>query len=41
MNGPEITFNAGERRYTGRVAEGVMKGTIDGGGTWDASRLKK
>jgi hypothetical protein len=40
MNGPEITFVAGDRRYTGRVAEKTMSGTVAGGGAWEASRLK-
>lgn len=39
MNGAEITFVAGGRRYTGQVAEKTMTGTIEGGGTWKASRM--
>jgi SAM-dependent methyltransferase len=41
MNGPDITFAAGERRYTGRVAGRTMSGTVEGGGAWSASRLER
>jgi SAM-dependent methyltransferase len=39
MNGAEIAFVAGDGRYTGRVGERSMAGTIEGGGTWKASQL--
>jgi len=38
MDGAGIYFVAGEQRYTGRVSERTMTGTIEGGGTWQASR---
>jgi hypothetical protein len=38
MNGAEITFTAGGRKYTGRVEGNTMKGTIQGGGTFTASK---
>ena len=41
MTGPKIAFVAGDRRYTGRVAEKSMTGTIEGGGTWEATRSRK
>jgi len=39
MSGAEITFLAGDRRYTGRVAGKNMTGTLDGGETWKGIRL--
>lgn len=41
LNGAEITFVAGDRRYTGQVAEATMTGTIEGGGAWEASRSSR
>lgn len=40
LRGDEITFSAGNTRYTGRVNGAVIKGTITGGsgGTWTATR---
>jgi Methyltransferase domain len=39
MNGAEIAFVAGNRRYQGQVTGKTMTGTIEGGGTWKATRL--
>ena len=38
MNGAEIVFTAGGRRYTGRAGDGAMAGSIEGGGAWSATR---
>ncbi len=38
MNGVEISFTAGGKKYTGRVDGGAMKGTIQGGGAFSASK---
>jgi len=39
LNGTEITFLAGDRRYTGQVSGRNMTGTIEGGETWKGTRL--
>ena len=39
MNGAEITFTVGGKRYTGKVEGKAMSGSIQGGGTWSASRV--
>ena len=40
LRGDEITFNAGNVRYTGRVNGTTIRGTVTGGtgGTWSATR---
>ncbi len=41
MNGEEITFQAGDRRFTGRVTGGRMEGKVQDGGAeaaWTATR---
>jgi hypothetical protein len=38
MNGTEIIFTAGGRRYTGQVSGDVMSGTVEGGEAWRAMR---
>ncbi len=38
MNGTQIDFTAGGRRYSGKVESGVMSGTVEGGGAWRATR---
>jgi hypothetical protein len=38
MNGNEISFTAGDRRYTGKVDGQSMSGSVDQGGAWTASR---
>lgn len=38
MNGTEIVFTAGDRRYTGQVSGDVMSGTVEGGEAWRATR---
>lgn len=38
LNGTEISFLAGGKRYTGQVTGNDMKGSIDGGGAWSATR---
>lgn len=38
MNGAEITFVAGGKRYAGRVEGSAITGSIEGGGTWKAVR---
>lgn len=38
MDGSEITFSAGGRRYSGKVAEGKMIGKADDGREWSATR---
>jgi SAM-dependent methyltransferase len=39
LNGEQISFTAGEARYTGRVSGNVMEGTINSGGSWKAVRV--
>jgi hypothetical protein len=43
LNGDQITFNAGEAQYAGRVSGNSMDGTIKGGsnGKWSATRAGK
>ncbi len=38
MSGAEIAFTAGGKRYTGRVDGAAIKGNIQGGGAWNATR---
>jgi hypothetical protein len=38
LNGEEISFSAGEAKYTGRVNGTGMRGTMSGGGAWTATR---
>jgi hypothetical protein len=38
MDGANITFTADGRRYTGRVEGTTIKGSIQGGGAWSATR---
>ena len=38
MNGEEITFTAGGKKYTGRVSGTTMRGTVNGGGSWTATK---
>lgn len=38
MDGENIVFTAGGKRYTGRVAGAAMTGTVEGGGAWSAAR---
>ena len=38
MNGTEIAFVVTGKRYTGRVEGSTMKGSIEGGGSWSATR---
>ncbi len=38
MNGAEIAFTVGGQRYTGKVEGTTMKGSIEGGGSWSATR---
>jgi precorrin-6B methylase 2 len=38
MNGDEITFSAGNTTYTGKVNGTSMQGTVNGGGSWAATR---
>jgi len=38
MNGAEISFTAGGKVYTGRVDGNAIKGSIQGGGSWTASK---
>jgi len=41
LHGNEVSFKAGEAQYTGRVAGGVIKGSVKGGGKsgeWTATR---
>ena len=38
MRGEEISFTAGGKTYSGRVAGNKMEGTISGGGKWQATR---
>lgn len=39
LNGDQITFSIGAARYTGRVTDSGMEGTISSGGLWKASKL--
>ena len=41
MTGESIAFTAGGKRYSGRVTDSAMTGTIDGGGSWSAARASK
>ncbi|MBA4743426.1 MAG: methyltransferase domain-containing protein [Azoarcus sp.] len=38
MDGTQIRFTAGDRRYVGQVEGDAMRGTIDGGMPWSAKR---
>jgi hypothetical protein len=38
MNGEEIVFTAGGKKYTGRVSGTTIKGSVDGGGSWTATK---
>lgn len=38
MTGAEINFSAAGKKYTGRVNGNTMEGTIEGGGTWKATK---
>jgi hypothetical protein len=38
LNGADITFNVGTQKYTGKVDGNSMSGTINGGGTWKATK---
>jgi hypothetical protein len=38
LNGTEISFAAGGKKYTGKVDGTSISGTIDGGGSWTATR---
>lgn len=38
LNGADIAFTAGGKNYTGKVDGNAIKGTIEGGGAWSASR---
>ncbi|MBV7484880.1 cyclopropane-fatty-acyl-phospholipid synthase family protein [Bordetella sp. BOR01] len=38
LNGDQIQFMVGTQRYTGQVSDKTMQGTIDGNGTWSATR---
>lgn len=38
MTGPEISFTAGGKKYTGKVNGNSMEGTIEGGGNWKATK---
>jgi hypothetical protein len=38
MNGPDIAFTAGGKKYTGKVMGASMSGTIAGGGSWTATK---
>lgn len=38
MNGTEIVFTAGGKKYTGRVEGKEIKGSVQGGGSWTATR---
>ncbi len=38
MLGNQITFTANGKRYTGTLEDKVLKGNIDGGGAWHATR---
>ena len=38
MNGDQITFTAGKAKYTGKVNGNTIQGTVDGGGSWTATK---
>jgi len=38
INGTEITFTAGGKKYTGRIDGNAMTGSVAGGGSWKATR---
>lgn len=38
MDGENIVFTAGGKRYVGKVAGGAMTGTVEGGAAWTAAR---
>jgi len=38
LNGADITFTAGGKKYTGKVDGNSMSGTIAGGGSWTAKK---
>jgi len=38
LHGEEITFTAGNAKYTGRVSGSTMSGTVSGGAKWSATR---
>jgi hypothetical protein len=38
LNGTDITFTAGGKKYTGKVDGNAMSGTIAGGGSWTAKK---
>lgn len=38
MNGSEITFTVAGRRYTGKVENNQITGSLEGGGNWTATR---
>jgi precorrin-6B methylase 2 len=38
LNGAEISFAVGNQKYTGRVDGNTMSGTVNGGGTWKATK---
>lgn len=40
MRGYDVTFTVGERTYTGTLKGDTMTGTVDGGGSWKAVRIK-
>ncbi|MFE8047174.1 SAM-dependent methyltransferase [Brenneria goodwinii] len=39
LNGAGITFNVGDKKYTGQVDGDTMKGTADDGTQWSATRV--
>jgi hypothetical protein len=41
LKGDEITFNAGEAQYNGKVNANVIEGTHGSGGNWSATRVGK
>ncbi|MBA4266249.1 MAG: hypothetical protein C0453_14305 [Comamonadaceae bacterium] len=40
MNGTQISFVAGNARYTGEVKGSRMQGKVDGGSSWRATRAR-
>jgi hypothetical protein len=38
LRGEQIEFKAGGKSYTGRVNGNSIKGSIDGGGSWTATK---
>ena len=40
LNGPDVSFNVGNVKYTGKVTGNSMTGTMSGGrtGSWTAAR---